>query len=240
MKVVVCKDYEEMSQKAAESVAQSIKENPGGLISFPGGDTPLLMVHRFAEMVNGGAVDISKTHYTSLDEWVGLADTDEGSCGLFNRQQLFERLEKPFAGTHLINGAATDIEKERQELDDYIAEYGPLDVSVLGIGLNGHLGFNESGVDFDWNAHIITLDETTRRVMKKYFGEKFHPTQGITQGIAQIMAAKKVILIANGAHKADIIHRAVYGQITPEVPASVLQKHPNCYVIVDQEAGAKL
>lgn len=240
MKVIVCKDYEEMSRRAAEIAADAVRARPNGLISFPGGDTPLGMVHEFARMVNAGEVDISKTHYVSLDEWVGLSNTDEGSCGLFNRVNLLDRLEKPFGGIHIIDGAAADIQAERQALDDYIEQYGPLDVSVLGIGMNGHLGFNEDGVDFDLNAHIIPLSDTTKRVMTKYFGEKFHPTQGISQGIRQIMAARTVVLIANGAHKADILYEAVHGKISNKVPASVLQSHPNCYVVADAAAAARL
>lgn len=240
MHIVVCKDYEEMSRRAAEIVAEQIKKRPDGLISFPGGDTPLGMVHVFADMVNECKVDISRTHYVSLDEWVGLSNEDEGSCGLFNQQNLLSRLQHPFAGTHIINGAAEDIESERVALNDYISQYGPLDVSVLGIGMNGHLGFNENDVDFDLDAHIIPLSETTLKVMTKYFGEKFHPTHGISQGIRQIMAAKTVILIANGAHKAEILKKAVHGPVTNEVPASVLQNHPNCYVVADEAAAALL
>ena len=240
MHIVVCKDYEEMSRRAAEIVAEQIKKRPDGLISFPGGDTPLGMVHVFADMVNECKVDISRTHYVSLDEWVGLSNEDEGSCGLFNQQNLLSCLQHPFAGTHIINGAAEDIESERVALNDYISQYGPLDVSVLGIGMNGHLGFNENGVDFDLDAHIIPLSETTLKVMTKYFGEKFHPTHGISQGIRQIMAAKTVILIANGAHKAEILKKAVHGPVTNEVPASVLQNHPNCYVVADEAAAALL
>lgn len=240
MHIVVCKNYEEMSRRAAQIVAEQVKNHPDGLISFPGGDTPLGMVHVFADMVNAGKVDISRTHYVSLDEWVGLSNADEGSCGLFNQQNLLSRLQHPFAGTHIINGAAEDIEAERVALNDYISQYGPLDVSVLGIGMNGHLGFNENGVDFDLDAHIIPLSETTLKVMVKYFGEKFHPTQGISQGIRQIMAAKTVILIANGAHKAEILQKAVRGPVTNEVPASVLQNHPNCYVVADEAAAALL
>ncbi len=100
MHIVVCKDYEEMSRRAAEIVAEQVKKRPDGLISFPGGDTPLGMVHVFADMVNEGKVDISRTHYVSLDEWVGLSNEDEGSCGLFNQQNLLSRLQHPFAGTH--------------------------------------------------------------------------------------------------------------------------------------------
>ncbi|MCI9483908.1 MAG: glucosamine-6-phosphate deaminase [Clostridiaceae bacterium] len=240
MNIIVCRDYEEMSRKAVELVAESLRETPEGLVSFAGGDTPLGTVHTFAEQVNAGAIDISRAHYVSLDEWVGLSDTDEGSCGLFNRVELLGRLEKPFAGVHVINGAAADIEAERQALNDYIAKYGPLTASVLGIGMNGHLGFNEDGIDFESDAHITPLSDVTKRVMCKYFGEKFHPEYGISQGIRQIMAAKRVILIANGAHKAEILSRAVRGEVTNSVPASILQRHPDCYVVADTAAAAGL
>lgn len=240
MEIIVCKDYEEMSRRAAELTAEGLRRRPDGLLSFAGGETPLGTVHAFADLVNRGEVDISRAHYTSLDEWVGLSNTDEGSCGLFNNQELLARLEKPFAACHIINGAAADMEAERDALNAYFAQYGPLTVSVLGIGMNGHLGFNEDGVSFDLDAHIVPLSETTKRVMSKYFGEKFHPTHGISQGIRQIMAAERVILIANGAHKADIIQKALTGPVTSAVPASVLQRHPNCYAVLDEAAAARL
>ncbi len=240
MKIIVCKDYEEMSRKAVELVAESLRETPAGLVSFAGGETPLGAVHAFADQVNAGEIDISRAHYVSLDEWVGLSDTDEGSCGLFNRVELLGRLEKPFAGAHVINGAAANIEDERRALDAYIAQHGPLTASVLGLGMNGHLGFNEDGVDFESDAHIIPLSDVTKRVMTKYFGEKFHPEYGISQGLRQIMAAKRVILIANGAHKAEILRQAVRGEVTNRVPASILQQHPDCYVVADAAAGAGL
>ena len=240
MEIIVCRDYEEMSRRAAELTAEGLRQRPDGLLSFAGGETPLGTVHAFAELVNRGEVDISRTHYVSLDEWVGLSNTDEGSCGIFNRKELLDRLEKPFAASHIINGAAADMEAERDALNAYFAQYGPLTVSVLGIGMNGHVGFNEDGVSFDLDAHITLLSEVTRRVMSKYFGEKFHPTQGISQGIRQIMAAERVILIANGAHKADVVKEALTGPVTNSVPASVLQNHPNCFAVLDEAAAARL
>lgn len=240
MQVIVCKNYEEMSEKAASLAAAAIQSKPQGLVSFPGGSTPVGMVGQFVHMVNQGKVDISKAHYVSLDEWVGLAQTDEGSCGLFNRQNLLTPLAHSFAGVHIIDGAASDIEKERQALDGYIEKWGPLTVSVLGIGMNGHLGFNEAGVDVGLNAHIIPLDDVTKTVMKKYFGEAHHPEYGITQGIAQIMAAETVILIADGEKKAGIVAKAVKGPVSNAVPASVLQNHPNCFVVLDEAAASGL
>ena len=240
MKLIVCKDYDEMSQKAASLAAESIGDAGEKLISFPGGETPLGMVSAFVEMVNSGKADISRTRFVQLDEWVGLGGDEKGSCVHFIKQNLLNRLHYPFLDFHLINALAPEIQKECMHLDDYIERFGPLDLSVLGIGLNGHLGFNEDGVNFENNAHIIPLSGTTKKIMGKYF-DRDHPLEyGITQGIKQIMAAKKVILIANGAHKAAILGRAFNGPVTNAVPASVLQDHNNCYIITDVEAAKEL
>jgi glucosamine-6-phosphate deaminase len=240
MNLVVCKDYQEMSQKAAAMAAESICAAEEQLISFPGGDTPLGMVEAFVAMVNSKTVDISRTRYVQLDEWVGLGEEDKGSCALFNRLNLINKLRYPFLEVFLINGLANNMQEERALLNSFIERYGPLCLSVLGIGLNGHLGFNEDGVDFDSDAHIIPLSATTKQVMGKYFDRDRNLEYGITQGIRQIMAAKKVILIANGAHKAAILRKAFVDPVTNSVPASILQRHNNCTVIADSEAAKDL
>lgn len=239
MQLIVCKDYEAMSLKAAELAVEGIPAGRG-LISFPGGDTPLGMIGEFVKMVNQGKADISQTRYVSLDEWVGLGVEDSGSCAWFNHTHLLSKLQKSFLETHIINGKAADIDAERRGLDSFIEQYGPLDVSVLGIGMNGHLGFNEEDAGFDLNAHIIPLSATTKKVMHKYFTPEYQPEQGITQGPKQIMAARRVILIANGAHKAEILSKSFRGPVSQAVPASILQKHPNCFVVADKEAAAGL
>lgn len=241
MQTIICKDFDAMSKWAAEKVAEEIRRKPDALISFPGGDTPLGMVHEFARMVNVGEIDISKARFVMLDEWVGLNENDEGSCARFMKDNLFDRLEKPFTEVCLFDGRADDIEAERAKHEAFIKEHGPITVSVLGIGMNGHLGFNESGVDFSLSSHIIPLHPVTRQVMSKYFGGRQLPlTHGITQGIAQIMAADTVLVIANGAKKADIVRRAIEEPVTNEVPASVIQNHPNGYFVLDEAAAADL
>jgi len=240
MNLILCRDYREMSQKAAAMAAESIDAAEEQLVSFPGGDTPLGMVEAFVSMVNDRAVDISRTRFVQLDEWVGLGEADKGSCAQFNRLNLLNKLRYPFLDSFLINGLAADIKEECARLNAYIESYGPLSLSVLGIGLNGHLGFNEDGVDFDNNAFIIPLSDTTKRIMGKYFSRDHSLEYGITQGVRQIMAAKKVILIANGAHKASILKKALTEPVSNAVPASVLQRHDNCFVIVDSEAAAEL
>ena len=240
MNIIVCKDYREMSRKAAALAAESISGTEEQLVSFPGGDTPLGMVEAFVSMVNDKAVDISRVRYVQLDEWVGLGEEDRGACAQFNKENLLDKLRSPFLDFFLINGLADDIQGECARLNGFIERYGPLSLSVLGIGLNGHLGFNEDGVDFDNNAHIINLSDTTKKIMRKYFDRDRHPEFGITQGIKQIMAAKKVILIANGAHKAPIIKKALTGPVTNAVPASILQRHANCFIVIDAEAAQEL
>ena len=240
MKLYVCNDYEEMSRKACDLVGDYIRKNPGALVSFPGGTTPVGFIKVFVSAVNCGEVDISQARYISLDEWVGLSAEDEGSCARFNREHLLGRLEKNFADIHLINGASGEIDEERRKIDSYINLHGPLGVSVLGIGLNGHLGFNEEGVSADSRAVVVPLSPITKKVMSKYLGGRFYPEYGITQGLGQIMQAKMIVLLADGEHKAEILCRALKGRITPNIPASVLQNHPNLCVVTDKDAAKEL
>ena len=240
MNIVVYKDYREMSQMAALMAAENISATKEQLISFPGGDTPLGMVEAFTGMVNNKTVDISHTRYVQLDEWIGLGEHEKGSCAFFTRINLLEKLQYPFLEFFLINGLAPDIQQECSRLNGFIKRYGPLDLSVLGIGLNGHLGFNEEGADFENDAYITSLSETTKKVMGKYFDRELKLEFGITQGFRQIMAAKKVILLANGSHKASIIKKALTGLVTNAVPASILQRHNDCTVILDSEAAQEL
>lgn len=240
MKLYVNDDYALMSRKAAEIASDFIRKNPGALISFPGGSTPVGFIADFVRSVNDGVLDISQTRYVSLDEWVGLSNFDEGSCGHFNRTHLIEKLVSPFLDIHLIDGTAKDIEAERKGLEDYIAAHGPLGLSVLGIGLNGHIGFNEEGTSLDSTAMVVPLSATTKRVMCKYFGDRHTPEYGITQGLGQILQAKMIILIADGAHKADILKKALYQPPTPALPASALQNHPNVHIVIDQAAAREL
>lgn len=240
MDILVCKEYEEMSHRAAELAADCVREAPEGLFSFPGGDTPLGMVRQFVQMVNAGEVDITRARYVMLDEWVGLGREDKGSCADFTYTHLLDPMGPSFAQTHIINGRAANIEAERQALEKFLYSYGPLTLSVLGIGMNGHLGFNEDGVDFGKDTLVIPLAPVTKEVMGKYFGGDVNPEFGISIGIAQLMKARRVVLIANGAKKAEIVAKAAHGPVSPQVPASVLQKHPNCTFVLDEAAAALL
>ena len=238
--IIICENYRDLSQRAARIAIEAIPPDRDSLISFPGGDTPLGMIEEITRILNNGEACISRTRYVSLDEWVGLGPDDEGSCAWFNRTKLLEKLNQPFLETFILNGQAEDPQAECERLNAFIDRWGPLDLSVLGIGLNGHIGFNEENVDVKLKAHVIPLSETTKSVMNKYFSKAYDLQYGMTQGLHQIMAAKRVILIASGKHKASILQRALRGKVDPSVPASILQKHPGLIVVADKEAASAL
>ena len=230
MQVLVAKNYDAMSRVAADIVEHQIKAEPQALISFPGGDTPVGMLEVFCSKVNRGEIDPAELKFVQLDDWVGIGPDDAGSCSNFIREKLLKKMSKPFADAFLFDGSQSDIDR-----------YGPISVEVLGIGMNGHLGFNEDGVDFSLRSHRTPLSATTKSVQRKYFsGQDLPLTEGITLGIAQIMESKTVIVIANGKKKAEIVAEAILGPVTNRVPASVLQEHPNCIYLLDDEAASLL
>lgn len=239
MRVVVEKDYEAMSRCATDLVQKAIEKDPQCLVSFPGGDTPVGMLREFVSRVNSGMIDPTGVKFVQLDDWVGIGPQDEGSCSHFVNTQLLTPMHRPFADKFLFDGSRiAAIDCQLKEQDAFIRRYGPIAVEVLGIGMNGHLGFNENGVDFSLRSHRTPLSAVTKAVQKKYFGGRELPlAEGITQGIAQIMESELVILLASGVQKAEIVFKAITGPVTNELPASILQKHPNCIWLLDQDAA---
>lgn len=241
MKILVTADYAAMSRCAAELVEKEIQRKPKALISFPGGDTPAGMLELFAAAVRAGAIDSTALKFVQLDDWVGIGPQDAGSCAHFIRTKLLEPMGQPFGQQFLFDCSREDIDQQLAAQEAFINLHGPIDVEVLGIGINGHLGFNEDGVDFSLRSHRNPLSPVTRGVQKKYFGGRDLPlTEGVTQGIAQIMESKLVILLANGERKAEIMEQTLTKPVTNRVPASVLQNHPNAVCILDRAAAARL
>ena len=242
MRVVVEKDYEAMSRCATDLVQKAIEKDPQCLVSFPGGDTPVGMLREFVSRVNSRMIDPTGVKFVQLDDWVGIGPQDEGSCSHFVNTQLLTPMHRPFADKFLFDGSRiAAIDCQLKEQDAFIRRYGPIAVEVLGIGMNGHLGFNENGVDFSLRSHRTPLSAVTKAVQKKYFGGRELPlAEGITQGIAQIMESELVILLASGVQKAEIVFKAITGPVTNELPASILQKHPNCIWLLDQDAAGLL
>lgn len=228
-----------MSRTAANFIIQYVKENPSALLSFPGGNTPAGTYRYLVDSVKMGSVDFSQATFIGLDEWVGLDKEDEGSCQHFMYKEFFIPSGVKESQIHFFNAKAGDLEAECKKIDDLIFEKGGIDFILLGLGVNGHLGFNEPGTPFNLYSHVIQLDSVTKAVGQKYFKEQRELSKGITLGIRHILDAKTVMLIANGLKKADAVKGMLNGPMTDSLPGSVLQEHSNTYLFFDEEAYSK-
>lgn len=233
MNVIRVKNAEEGGKKAFEIIKEGMEKN-AKVLGLATGSTPETL---YQEMV---ASDLDFTDMTSvnLDEYVGLDGESEQSYRYFMNEHLFNK--KPFKETFVPNGIAEDLDAECKRYDDIIASH-PIDIQVLGIGRNGHIGFNEPGTSFDETTHVVELTESTIEANKRYF-EKIEdvPTHALSMGIKSIMQSKKIILMAFGDTKAEAIKAMLEGPVTEELPASVLQNHDDVIVIIDEEAASKL
>jgi len=240
MKTLRFSNYEELSAYAANEIVQSIKEKPTLTLCLASGHTPLRTAELLVKQLLDGKVDYSRISFFGLDEWVGLPPENEGSCFYFFKTKLFEPLQLPPSQYHLLNAMAEDLDAECKKMDALIDDKGGIDVMLVGIGMNGHIGFNEPGTPFNKFCHIAELDDTTKTVGQKYFKEQTALHQGITIGLGHLMNAKKVFLKADGKRKAEVIQKTVEGDITESFPASIMQQHANGFVIVDEEAASLL
>ncbi|MFE5321831.1 glucosamine-6-phosphate deaminase [Paenibacillus sp. NPDC056579] len=239
MKTYIAHDYKEMSLQAAEIIIQYINQKPKSLVCFAAGTTPLGTLSFLVDAMQRGEVNFDQCRFISLDEWVGLDESDEGSC----KQTLNEHFFKPCGieerNIHFFNGKSSNLEAECKSMDELIKAHGNIDLLLLGVGMNGHLGFNEPGVNFDLCSHVIDLDSTTKQVSVKYFQSKQQDVQkGITLGIKHLLEASTAILIADGAKKAEIMRKALRDEVTNQVPVTVLQRHTNLHVCLDEAAAA--
>lgn len=241
MKLVIAKDYEEMSKLAAEEMAKTVEENPSAVLGLATGGTPVGMYKELIKMNKEGKIDFSKITSVNLDEYVGLDGEHDQSYRYFMNTNLFNHINIDKSKTFVPNGKAEDVEKECKEYDERIEKLGGIDVQLLGIGNNGHVGFNEPADELSLGTHLTGLTESTIEANARFFEKKEDvPTQAITMGLGGIMKAKKIILIASGAGKAEIIEKLIKGKITTQVPASMLQMHNNVVVIVDEAAAQNL
>lgn len=232
MKVFVAKDKKEGSQKAFELVKQEM-ENGAKVFGLATGSTPEVLY----EIMTSSDIDFSDITSINLDEYVGLSPEDPQSYKYFMEKYLFSK--KPFKQTYVPNGLAEEAE-ETARYNKIIAE-NPIDVQVLGIGTNAHIGFNEPGSSFDSETRKVALVDSTIESNKVYFEhEEDVPRFAFSMGIKSILKSKKIILMAYGKNKAEAIQQMIEGPVTEDVPASVLQNHSNVIVIVDEEAGSLL
>lgn len=240
MKVVVKKNYEEMCQAVTDYIVDYISKKPESLIQLPGGDTPLGIFKCLVKADKDGKLDLSKVSFVSLDEWENLGYETKGSCIQTLYDSLFNQLSiDPEKQVCFFDGKG-NLEEECKRVDQFIFDHGNIDISVLGIGMNGHIGFNEPGFNPDQYCTIIPLDEVTKKVSVKYFGKQLNIEHGITLGFKHILNANKVILIADSTRKADIVKQVIEGPISNMVPASLVRKVNDSAIYLDEEAATKL
>ncbi|MGI6659198.1 MAG: glucosamine-6-phosphate deaminase [Dethiobacteraceae bacterium] len=241
MKLYIVDSYEELSVKAALIVAGQISFKADSVLGLCTGSTPIGMYQELVKMYRGQGLDFSQVTFFNLDEYIGLAPDNEQSYHYFMKSNLFQHVNARPEKINIPNGLAAEIEAECARYEQAIAQAGGLDLQVLGVGRNGHIGFNEPAAEFTGKTHLVDLDEDTINANARFFAAREEvPTQAITMGIKTIMQAEKILLLANGEGKAQALRDAVLGEINPRVPASILQLHHNCTFIIDKAAAKYL
>jgi galactosamine-6-phosphate isomerase len=240
MQILRFKNYEELSGYMADFIADSIKNKPNLVLCMASGSTPSLTCDLLVQKLREMKVDHSKFTFLGLDEWVGLPPTNTGSCHYFFHKKIFEPLQLSSSQYFLFNALADDLKSECSKMDKVIAEKGGIDIMIVGIGMNGHIGFNEPGTSFTSLSHVAELDEITKSVGQKYFSGPVELGKGITIGFGHLMKTKKVFLMANGSKKTEVIKKTIEGPVTENFPASIMQQHPNGFILIDEEAASLL
>ena len=238
MIVIQAKDYDEMSLKAYEAMKIVLTEKPEAVLGLATGSTPIGLYKCMIADYKAGAVSYKNMTSINLDEYVGLPVTHPESYRSFMNRNLFDHIDIKPENTHVPDGLAEDLQKAADEYTAFAAAH-PIDVQILGIGANGHIGFNEPGTPFDSHTHVVTLKEGTRRDNARFFDNDISlvPTHAVTLGMTDIMSAKAIILLASGAGKADAVAKMIKGPVSTDCPASILQTHPNVLVVTDEAAG---
>lgn len=237
MRQVIYNDYNELSVKTAEQIASILSNKADALLCFPAGETSVGTFEHLIRMNKKGDISFKNCRIVGLDEWAHLGDMQKENCYSFLRKHFFDHINYSEENFCFFDGESDDLQGECEKTDTFIRKYGPIDMMLLGAGMNGHLGLNEPGVSFDLYSHIVNLDETTRRVGQKYFSGIVNLSQGITLGIKHILETKTVILQINALRKAEVVKRLVTENVTPLFPASVIKSHNNSYLLLDREAA---
>lgn len=240
MNVSVYASEQELANEAAKDIISVIKEKPTAVICIASGNSPKLCCERFVNMALLEGIDTTRFFYVGLDEWIGIPPTMRGSCHYDFQERIFNPLNIPSSQYHLFDAFATNLQDECDKMDKVIAEKGGIDLMIVGIGMNGHIGFNEPGTKFELKSHVVQLDPITKSVGQKYFDQQMQLEKGITLGFEHLLRSKRVLLLANGISKAQVIKQAVEGPVNIDFPASVMQLHSNGTIMVDEAAASLL
>ena len=241
MKIYKAKDYEEMSRIAANIIGAQVIIKPDCVLGLATGSTPIGAYKHLVEGYEKGDLDFSKVTTVNLDEYKGLPRTNDQSYYYFMHDNLFDHVNIDAKNTHLPDGTKEDSVKECAAYEELICSFGGVDLQLLGLGHNGHIGFNEPAEEFAKETHCVDLQESTIEANKRFFASADDvPRQAYTMGIGTIMRAKKILIVVSGADKADIVAKAFFGPVTPKVPASILQMHNDVTLVADEAALSKI
>ncbi len=240
MQLQIFPNYEALSQAAAIAITAVVRSKPDAVLCLASGNTPEGTFRHLARIAADGDPDFSRCTFIGLDEWVGIPPENPGSCFYAVNEHLFKPLGISPKKIHFFNALADDLTTECRRMDDTLALLGGLDLILLGVGLNGHLALNEPGTPWNLGCHVRDLDETTKTVGQKYFGEATTLTRGITVGLRHVQEAGQALLIASGRKKAGILRRALEEPPTEDVPASLFQTLDRGWVFLDEDVAAEL
>ncbi len=241
MKIYVTEDYQSMSRKAANILSAQVILNPTCVLGLATGSSPVGMYKQLIEWYKRGDVDFSEVRTVNLDEYVGLAPDHDQSYRYFMQSNFFDHINIKPENTNLPNGQAADLAAECKRYNQVIHSQGGIDMQLLGMGHNGHIGFNEPGDTFDLETHVVDLTERTIEANARFFATPNEvPRQALTMGIKTIMQDRRILVVVSGEDKADAVKAALTGPVTPKVPASILQLHPNVMLVADKAAMSKV
>lgn len=238
MKLIKAKDYQDMSRKAADFIIEKVRQNPSMTLGLATGGTPVGTYENLVKDHRDNHTSYQNISTFNLDEYIGLAGTNPNSYRHYMNEQLFNHIDVQQQKTHVPTGDAEDLKGECAQYERLIQEHGGIDLQLLGIGNNGHIGFNEPGTSFDSRTHIIDLKKSTVEANARYFDGNMDlvPKQAITMGIASIMESKEILLLVSGENKKEALNQLLNGEISENFPASVLKNHPYVTIIADEAA----
>lgn len=241
MRVYCAENYAAMSRRAANIISAQVITKPDSVLGLATGGTPVGAYQRLVECYKEGDLSLAEIRSVNLDEYYGLSPRHEQSYRYFMQSNLFDHIDIKPENTHVLNGLAKDPAEECAKYNQLIEDLGGIDLQLLGMGHNGHIAFNEPGDDFGLETHLVTLTERTIEANTRFFERKEDvPRQALTMGIKNIMRARRILMVVSGADKAEAVYKAFCGRVTKEVPASILQLHPDVTLVGDKEALSKL
>ena len=240
MKICKVKNYQELSRKTANIIAAQVIMKPGCILGLATGSSPIGTYEHLVEMYENGDLDFSQVTTVNLDEYKGLSGSDEQSYRYFMNTHLFHKININHANTYVPDGTEADSVKACQNYNDLLHKLGPADIQLLGLGHDGHIGFNEPSDHFADETHCVDLTETTIQANKRFFASADDvPRQAYTMGVQTIMLARRIVLVVSGENKAETVREAFFGPVTPRVPASILQLHTDVSIVADEAALSK-